>query len=480
MRKRTAPSRRRSLPVPFGAALLVVSASVALPVARWGDSALVLLLFPAALVSYLVGRRMPALAPAVVTFVTVLLLNLLASFLVPGGAPLGDWMTSALIMLLAVVLPWWIGRYRLLLATQRESDATVVTERAQAAERARIADDLHDTIGHELALIAVQAGALELGRDLNPRQREQFQELRAAAVRASAHLREVVQLAEPDGPGRLEPRDTDGIEALIAGARDAGMAVAAQVDSDAVAKVHPLIGELALRTVREGLTNAARHAGGSAVAVVVASAAGGELAVTVRSGTPSAVGGPDASMTTPETAASTAGSGHGIRGLRRRAEALGAVLSAGPDADGFTLALRAPAGPTSAADTADAAVDDELRSNAEAARRGALQAAFVPMAIIALALTGFLIVQALTTTQTAISSSTFAQIELGQTRQALDDVLPAGIPSPAPVVVAPPIPDGTDCEYFAARDGWLHFTDATYRLCFADGVLVEKLLLEAS
>ena len=216
MRPRSRATKRGPLPVPLGASLLVVAASTALPVARWGDSALVLLVVPAALVAYLVGRRMPALAPAVITFVTVLLLNLAASFLVPGGAPLGDWMTSALIMLLAVVLPWWIGRYRLLLATQRESDSAVVAERAQAAERARIADDLHDTIGHELALIAVQAGALELGRELSPSQQAQFQELRAAAVRASARLREVVQLADPESPGRLEPRDGEGLEALIA------------------------------------------------------------------------------------------------------------------------------------------------------------------------------------------------------------------------------------------------------------------------
>jgi hypothetical protein len=48
-----------------------------------------------------------------------------------------------------------------------------------------------------------------------------------------------------------------------------------------------------------------------------------------------------------------------------------------------------------------------------------------------------------------------------------------------PIVAEPPPPDGTDCDYFAARDGWLHFTDATYRLCFDQGVLVEKTLLEA-
>ena len=271
------------------------------------------------------------------------------------------------------------------------------------------------------------------------------------------------------------------------------MTVTAHIESAAVAGVHALIGELALRTVREGLTNAARHSAGGGVTVTVTGGERGGVAVTVHSEpatgaeeASSAAAGAEATRTEKATRAApspgdhsrTAGSGHGIRGLRRRAEALGAELTAGPDPTGFTLALRAPAQPT-AADRADADTDAGLRSNAKAARRGALQAAFVPLGIVALALAGFLVVQAVTTAQTAISSRTFAQIELGMTRDGLVDVLPAGIPRPAPVVDEPAPPEDTRCEYFAARDGWLHFTDATYRLCFRDGVLVEKLLLEA-
>lgn len=93
--------------------LLAAASSTALPVARWGDSALVLLLLPAAGAAYLAGRGTPSLAAAVTAIVAVLAASLPVSFLLPRGAPVGDWMASVLIALLTVVAPWWVGRYRL-------------------------------------------------------------------------------------------------------------------------------------------------------------------------------------------------------------------------------------------------------------------------------------------------------------------------------------------------------------------------------
>ena len=458
--------KRGSWSTPLGVVLLLLATSVALPLARWGDSALVLALIPAAVAGYVAGRNMVGLVPAVITFSLVLAVSLPVSYVIPGSAPLGDWMASVLIALLTVVAPWWFGRYRMLRAEQRESDAAVLAERAQAEERARIADDLHDTIGHELALIAVQAGALELGRDLSSDQREQFRALREAAVRASGRLRDVVRMTRPDGPSRLDPAGGEGVEDLVTGARDAGMTVDAQLDPSVDADTHPLIAELVVRTVREGLTNAARHAPGASVEIEVARADADDVAVVIRS------------AASTETAAQ--GGGHGIPSLRRRAELLGGSLSAEPTAEGgFELRLRAPARPRpgGAAASAD---DPALRSNARTARRRVLQAAVVPATILLLALAGYGVVQAITVAQTAVTSDVYAGIELGMTRAELAGVLPAGVPGPVPIVAEPPAPGGADCEYFAARDGWLHFTDATYRLCFERGVLIEKTLLEAS
>lgn len=450
-------------PTPLGVVLLIVATSTALPVARWGDSPLVLILVPAGVAAYLVGRRMAALAPAVVAFSMVFAFSLPVSFVVPGSAPLGDWMTSVAIALLTIVSPWWFGRYRLLRAEQRAADVTLMADRAQAEERARIADDLHDTIGHELALIAVQAGALELERDLSPRQLERFRELREAAVRASGRLRDVVEMTRPDGPGRLDPLGAEGLDALVTGAREAGITINADVDRSTLSMVHPLVAELVVRTVREGLTNSARHAPGSAVSISVMPDEPDEVIVRVRS--------------TRLTRTESPGGGHGIPSLRRRAELLGATIDAGPDGSGFELRLRASLQPQRP-DTVE--TDLRVRTNAHSARRRLLQTATFPAAIIALALAGFIAVQAITVAQTAISSHVYDEIHLGATRDELATVLPGGTPGPVPVVAEPPTPSGAQCEYFAARDGWLHFTDATYRLCFMRGVLVEKMLLGAT
>ncbi|MFK4805415.1 sensor histidine kinase [Microbacterium sp. ZW CA_36] len=460
--------RRGSWSTPLGVVLLFLATSIALPLARWGDSALVLSLIPAAVAGYLAGRHMVGLVPAVVTFSVVLAVSLPVSYVMPGTAPLGDWMASVLIALLTVVAPWWFGRYRMLREEQRESDAAILADRAQAEERARIADDLHDTIGHELALIAVQAGALELGRGLSSEQREQFRALREASVRASDRLRDVVRMTRPEeGPSRIDPRGGDGIDALVSGARDAGMRVEARIDHGVVSAADPLIAELAARTVREGLTNAARHAAGAGVVIDVARDEAGGMTVSI--------------VSKGSTEAATQGSGHGIPSLRRRAELLGGSLDADSRQDGgFELRLLAPMRPETVAQRPLNAPDPALRSNARTARRRVWQATIVPAVILGLALVGFVVVQAITFGQTAITSEVYESIELRTTRAELAPLLPAGIPGPVPIVAEPPMPDGAECEYFAARDGWLHFTDATYRLCFDQGVLVEKTLLEAS
>ncbi|MCP2638401.1 histidine kinase [Microbacterium sp. HD4P20] len=465
---RAGRARRGSWSTPLGVVLLLLATSVALPLARWGDSALVLALIPAAVAGYLAGRHMVGLVPAVITFSVVLAGSLPVSYLMSGTAPLDDWMASVLIALLTAVAPWWFGRFRMLRDEQRKSDAAILADRAQADERARIADDLHDTIGHELALIAVQAGALELGRDLSPKQREQFRELREAAVRASGRLRDVVRMTRPeDGPSRLDPLGGEGIDALVAGARDAGMNVEARIDHAVVSTADPLIAELALRTVREGLTNAARHAPGAAVVVDVAQGVAGGVTVSITSAASTETG--------------VRGSGHGIPSLRRRAELLGGSIDAGVAPDGgFELRLRAPMRAETLAQGSRNASDPALRSNARAARRRVWQATIVPAVILGLVLVGFVAIQAITFAQTALTSEVYEGIELGTTRAELAPRLPSGIPGPVPVVFEPTRPDGSQCEYFAARDGWLHFTDATYRLCFDQGVLVEKTLLGAS
>lgn len=470
----SSPARRKRWPTILGVLLLVAATSATLSIASLRSNSaitLVVVSVAAVAVGYLVGRHMPRMLPAVASFVAVLLVSLPVSYVVPGGESLSGWLVTVFFVLLVVVVPWWVGRSGWLRAEQRISDAAIRAEHAQAEERARIADDLHDTIGHELALIAVQAGALELGDNLGPEQNAQFRALREAAVRASGRLRDVVIVTRPEGSARLEPLGGEGIEALVAGARDAGMTVDAFVDRAVISDAHPLIAELVVRTIREGLTNAARHASGAPVTVELSEEGEEGFAVSIRSAPPSQ----------SDTQPRVQGAGHGIPGLRRRAEMLGGRVDATRSADGgFELRLRTPSRPEHVGPGTARAADSALRSNARTARRRLLQAAVVPAVIVVLSLAGYAVVQAITAAQTRISSEVYASIKVGMPRAELASVLPAGIPEPMPMVAEPPIPEGAECEYFATHDSWLRFTNASYRLCFEQGLIVEKTMMDAS
>jgi signal transduction histidine kinase len=480
---------RRELP---GAVALALATAVMLPVARWGDSALALAVIPAALASYWAGRRMHSLAIALTTLGVVMLVSLPVSYALPEGAPLGDWIVSLALVFAWVTLPWWIGRYRLLRFEQRMRDSAIVAERAQTDERARIADDLHDTLGHELALIAVQAGALELDAGLEGAQRERFGELREAAVRASERLREVVAVTrDPKAAPSLEPAGK-GIRALVLRARAAGMEVRFTHDGNATddergnPPVAPIIDETVLRVVREGLTNAARHAPGAAVDIAVSySAEMVEVRVAthaVQPATAASATAPPAMSSAPpprlaDAAVGWSGGGHGIPSLRERLRLVGGTLRAGTlPAGGYELLASLPR--TWTPGPPDAATEPAFASSARFARRRLLQTAIVPAAIGVAILVALIAVQAITFAQTALATGTYDSLYLGQPRDEIAPLLPNGVPAPPPIVDEVPAPAGADCEYFSAREGWLHFTDATYRLCFIGGELVEKALLE--
>ena len=112
------------------------------------------------------------------------------------------WLLLLLLALLLVVLPWLIGRYR----AQQALLATAGWERAERIEReqrmeidqerlpraSRIAEDMHDSVGHELSLIALRAAALEVDPDLPEEHRRAAGELREAAATATERLGEIV------------------------------------------------------------------------------------------------------------------------------------------------------------------------------------------------------------------------------------------------------------------------------------------------
>lgn len=238
---------------------------------------------------------------------------------------------------LLVVIGIAIGQRRALLLSLRERaallerDQQLREDRAREQERAHIAREMHDVLGHRLSLVALHAGALEYrGPGLTP------DETAAAAgvVRAEAHsaltdLRDVLGvLRDPAATGGDEVTGTAppqptlvDLPALLDQARAGGATVRARVDADGAA-VPTAVGRHAYRIVQESLTNARRHAPGQPVDVVVETVPGPGVRVVVSN-----------TLTDGATHADASGhtAGHGLRGLAERARLVGGSFRAGSD-----------------------------------------------------------------------------------------------------------------------------------------------------
>jgi signal transduction histidine kinase len=219
--------------------------------------------------------------------------------------------------LLVTVSPWAAGRLvhsrgRLVaeLAERNralEAEQAAVAELAVRRERARIARDLHDIVGHHLAVMVIQAGA---GRLDAPDAPARFARIRDAGGEALNELERLVELLQTDHVPR-------NLEALLRQARAAGVDLH-YTPLPAGVQFSPEVREGAYRVVQEGLTNAIKHAAGSDVLVRLG-VHERALEVEVR----------DSGSAAPSPLARS-GAGLGLAGMRERVEALGGELEAGP------------------------------------------------------------------------------------------------------------------------------------------------------
>ncbi|MDG4785929.1 histidine kinase [Micromonospora sp. WMMD1102] len=459
-------------------------------------------MFAIPVLSYLVGLRERRSGPATAVFAgiglggTVINLGLL-------GTAAEVWFLLASTLLFGGVLPWLVGRYHrqhraLVLAGWEQADLLEreqrgAAERIRLRERARIAQDMHDSLGHDLSLIALRAGALEMAADLDEGHRRAAGELRTSVALATDRLRQVIGVLREDGePAPTRPAG-ERVEDLVERARAAGMAVRLLVEEDgtsgaAGAGVPPMVRQAVCSVVQEGLTNATRHAPGAAVTVTVRRAAD-RISVRVGNGRPA---GPLPGIR---------GAGSGLIGLGERVRLAGGTLRAGPDGTGFEVYAELPAaprpviGPAAPARTADperpagtadpergapaeatlppygppgVATAHRLRSARQRVRRSLLAAVTVPVAVGALLVLAY---YPIATFGTVLDSDRYEQLRVGQDRAELRDLLPDR------QVEAPPdagrsVPSGASCEFYS--DGAFPSREAVYQVCFLHGRLVLK------
>jgi signal transduction histidine kinase len=275
------------------------------------------------------------------TFVATSIANLSIA-----GRPLGDVSVGTYV----VTAVWTAFALAVAEATHAQSERFAEGARARAEasrarqeqarrqasdERLRIAQELHDVLGHHLSLINVRAGVALHLLDTQPEQaRDALGAIKVASAEALREVRTVLAALKPDDEAApLAP--APGLAALddLAGeAEAAGMSVHIVRNGEE----RPLPGEVeraAYRIVQESLTNVRRHAGSDASVTV--SLQYGPDGLTVRVDDTGAGGDPSTS------------DGNGIPGMTERATALGGTLIAGPGPGraGFQVQAQLPVAP---------------------------------------------------------------------------------------------------------------------------------------
>jgi signal transduction histidine kinase len=258
---------------------------------------------------------------------------------------------SLALLPLPVVLAWAVGDHLRTRAELRRRERHGVADQARQRERARIAQDMHDSLGHEIGLIAIRAGALEVAPDPTPEiTRAAAADLRLGAARAAERLRQVIGVLGTHAPGDHSVQSTAG---LVERARAFGMRVHWHAPApDPGLAVPDLVERTVHRLVQEALTNAAKHAPGAEVDIGIERTPA-RTVVTVTNGAP-------AEPTAIPLSASPPGTGTGLVGMRERVRLAGGTLSAAPLGEGFQVRARLPHTPPAASAAVDPGPEDAL------------------------------------------------------------------------------------------------------------------------
>ncbi len=258
---------------------------------------------------------------------------------VPGG-PASAWLVPLALLsplaliYLAAAASALLARIapRLLGPSPAERLAVVQRDAVRLAERNRLARELHDSVGHALSIVTVQAGAAErvLDNDL-VFVREALTNIQTSARNGLRDLDHVLGLLRDDAPTRAPTPTLADLQRLVDSTRSAGIDVTAEL-TGRIDEVPQAVSREAYRIVQESLTNAARHAGRAPVSLSL-NVGADEL---------------ELELTNPLNGshARRAGGGRGLNGIEERVTSLRGQMSAGPDAGRWRVSVRLPLHPT--------------------------------------------------------------------------------------------------------------------------------------
>lgn len=232
----------------------------------------------------------------------------------------------------------------MVIKVRRDAAADVRAEQARRAvseERLHLAQEVHDVAGHGLAVIAMQAGVALRMLDRDPTQaRASLEAIRATSKEALEGLRAELEVLRTGSGWAAAPRRPStglaDLPGLVDRMRSSGLPVTLDLTGGEVDGMPADVAHAAYRIVQESLTNVLRHAGPEATARVRVDRSADALQVEVLD-----TGRGRARL--PGRARMPGRNGHGIEGMRERAEALGGTFEAGArPSGGFAVRARLP------------------------------------------------------------------------------------------------------------------------------------------
>ncbi|HJE77817.1 MAG TPA: histidine kinase [Brevibacterium epidermidis] len=367
-------------------------------------------------------------------------------------------------------------------------------ESAYSEEKRRIAEELHDELGHQLSLTSVQINALSLDDSLTEKQRKALADMNRRLRESVSTLAHTVEILRDGAPAPTSPVSTSlssagddlpepsgtlgkGTEkqtaaALLAEAESAGTRVTITVGDREQLDEFPA-GSLVGKVLREGLTNALKHAPGQVVGINL----GFDSAQLLMS--------MDNDMPTDSTHR-TLGAGTGISSLKSAVEAQGGDLDQIIETDQhelrLSLPLTAPArGHEPQANSTPLGSDDDPSVELGAARmRGNKRlaiAAALPLAALCLVIGAVVLNNWWHAERSLLSADVLKSLSIGmstaQTQRELPDEEYTLISNEERQRANEGAPPGSTCRFYALTADQLSDRSGDLaRLCFSSGELV--------